>query len=153
MAKDKDRAARASSIASGWTIEGAESASDVSPALPSESAVELGADESDAQASSQIPAGTLVVLGLLGGVYLLYAIVWFSWAQHYSTVNALVAEGSGVLGAVLQQIVFWLAPLAPVLWFISALVLCRGSRVRTLLLWLVIGAVVLVPLPMFGGGA
>ena len=151
MTNDQDRSARESSIASGWTIEGAEvpSATD-GPVEPGAVAADID-DDDGSGAAPQLPAGALVLLGLIGGVYLLYTVVWFSWAQHYSTVNALVAEGSGSLGSVLQQVVFWLAPLAPVLWFVSVLVLNRGARLRTMLLWLVVGALLLVPLPMFGG--
>ncbi len=148
------RSSRESSLASGWTIEGQEAP----PSVPPESA---GADprpeegfaaQSDAASEAQqLSNGALVLLGLIGGVYLLYTIVWFSWANWYSSVNSAVAEGSGSIGGVLQQIVFWFAPFAPALWFLSVLALCRGAALWKKALWLVVGAVVLVPLPMFGG--
>ncbi|MFC7765016.1 hypothetical protein [Leucobacter soli] len=94
-----------------------------------------------------------MLFGVIGGLYLLYTIVWLSWAKYYSDANAAIAEASGVVGSVFQQVLFWLAPFAPVLWFLSVLLRLRGARTRTLLIWLLVGAVVLVPLPMFEMGA
>jgi hypothetical protein len=104
---------------------------------------------SDASSAStvQLSNGALVLLGVVGGLYLLYTWVWFSWANYYSQMNSAVAEGSGAIGAVLQQTVFWAAPVAPALWFIAAYLLCRASPTWNLALWLLIGAVVLLPLP------
>lgn len=152
MAKDKARDSRESSIASGWLVEGdtvQQPETFEEPVQPGDPGSELDA-EPDA-AEPQLSAGALVLLGLIGGVYLLYTIVWFSWANYYSVMNSVVADGSGTLGGVLQQVVFWLTPLAPLLWFMSVLILCRDSKLGKKLLWLLVGAVALVPLPMFGG--
>src|SRR5690606_36459152 len=95
----------------------------------------------------------VVFLGLAGGIYLLYSWVWLSWAQYYAENNAATAMGSGSVGGVLQQIVFWIAPLAPVLWCITAIVLLRNSH-RSLAIALLVGFIVLMPLPMiFARGA
>lgn len=154
MAKDNPGSAgdgsRESSLASGWTVEG-ETEARPEPIEPAGGAGAPGDDETAEPSPTQLSNGALVLLGLIGGLYLLYTIVWFSWANYYSAVNSAVAEGSGSLGGVLQQLVFWIAPLAPVLWFSSVLVLCRESRFARKLIWLLVGAVVLVPLPMFGG--
>lgn len=160
MRKGEDREPRESRIASGWTVEAGPQAIDpvagVKPVdlddLPAQ--VPIVADPGVPTARQQ-SAGMLVALGLLGGVYLLYTYVWFSWASYYSEVNAAIAESSGSLGSVLQQATFWATPLAPILWFLAALRLNRGKRARTLLIWLLVGVVVLVPLPMFDlrGGA
>lgn len=104
---------------------------------------ESGTDESGGQMSNF----TVVMLGLTGGVSLLYAWVWMSWAQYYSNDNAAVAAGSGSLGGVLQQVIFWVAPLAPVLWFIAALALHRKEP-RKLALGIALGLVVTFPIPM-----
>ncbi len=85
---------------------------------------------------------------MFGGLYLIYAWGWLVIAQAYSAVNAQTAAGSGAIGAVLQQIVFWAAPLAPILWFVVSVRLSRGGRTKRLVLLLVLGVVVLVPLPM-----
>ena len=154
MAKDNPGSAgdgsRESSLANGWTVEGETEARPES-IEPAGGAGAPGDDEAVEPSPGQLSNGALVLLGLIGGLYLLYTIVWFSWANYYSAVNSAVAEGSGSLGGVLQQLVFWIAPLAPVLWFSSVLVLCRESRFARKLIWLLVGAVVLVPLPMFGG--
>jgi len=101
----------------------------------------------------QLGAGMLVALGIIGGLYLLYTVVWFSWAKFYTDAmhdQWVVTMGS--FGAVMQTILFWIAPFAPALWFLSAVVLNRGAQVRRLLLWLLVGAILVVPLPVFAGG-
>ncbi|KTR86752.1 hypothetical protein [Leucobacter chromiiresistens] len=96
----------------------------------------------------QMSNGALVVLGVFGGLYLLYTWGWFIVAQAYSGNNAVTAAGSGLIGGVLQQVVFWAAPLAAPLWFFTALALSRGGRTKRLAILLLIGAIALVPLPM-----
>lgn len=161
MRKKADREPRESSLASGWTVEADPSAApqgerNVPQGVPG-GAQEVplsieneGSGESSIQGAAstvQLSNGALVLLGVVGGLYLLYTWVWFSWANYYSQMNSAVAEGSGAIGAVLQQAVFWAAPFAPALWFIAAYLLCRASRTWNLALWLLIGAVVLLPLP------
>lgn len=160
MARRSPREGRESRIASGWIVEG-DSAQDPEALLAAEVDAGPGHDAVDSgvpapeivEPRPQMSSGVVVLLGVIGGLYLLYTWVWFSWASYYSSVNAAIAEGSGVLGSVMQQVVFWAAPLAPILWFFSVLVLVRVSRPRVLMVWLLVGAVVLVPLPMlsFGG--
>lgn len=172
MRKKLDRGPRESQLAAGWTVEAdstAESAigaadaandgrSGVIAASP-EGATAVAHEATDANhgeaESAQLSNSALVLLGVGGGLYLLYTWVWFSWSNYYSQVNAAVAEGSGVIGAVLQQTLFWAAPAAPALWFVTTLVLCRGARTWKLALWVFIGAVVLLPLPALitAGGA
>lgn len=166
MRKKTAREARESALASGWTVEAdpdpaADAASvDGAPAEPRPHAADAP-DASDAldeataetvEPRPQLSNGALVLLGVFGGLYLLYAWVWLSWARYYAGVNAELAAASGSLGSVLQQIVFWAAPLAPLLWFLAALLLNRGGSTRRLALWIVIGAIVLLPLPVFAGG-
>lgn len=163
MRRRAEREARESRLASGWTVEADPASGPAAGSAPmSEEAAGTPvpgaegpfaeAEEGDAEGRPQLSNGALVALGVIGGLYLLYTWVWFSWASHYSSVNSAVAEGSGVLGSVMQQIVFWAAPFAPALWFFSVLLLNRGGRTRTTMLWLLIGAIVLVPLPMFEFG-
>lgn len=142
---------RESALQSGWTVEAHPET--VEPVVPDPEQEDAAAHTSDAgeadstSAPAQMSSLTVVLLGLSGGLFLLYAWVWMSWAQYYADVNAAVVAGSGSIGGVLQQIVFWIAPLAPIFWFISALVLTRNST-RKLTLALVIGLVVTFPLPM-----
>ncbi len=150
MVNENDRSARESSIASGWTVEGQPEAAPAKVRAADE-AGDPRPDEDGAPERRELSSGALVLLGLIGGVYLLYTYVWFSWANAASVANAAVVETSGSLGGVLQQLVFWVAPCAPALWFVSVLVLCRGQRVWRMTVWLALGLLVLVPLPMFGG--
>ena len=155
MVKDNERSARESSLASGWTVEGQ---AETAKAIPVEAVPEGAADEVSGESSdgavagrAQLSSAALVLLGLLGGLYLLFMYVWFSWAGAVAATNAAVVDTSGSIGGVLQQIVYYLAPFAPAFWFISVLVLCRGAKVSRMIIWLLVGLVLLVPLPMFGG--
>lgn len=139
---------RESALQSGWTVEAAPSPAEVVPPEPvrePESPAE--GPEVAATSGEQMSNLTVVLLGVSGGLFLLFAWVWMSWAQHYAGVNAAVAAGSGSIGGALQQIIFWIAPLAPVLWFISALALVR-QHPRKLIVALVLGLIVTFPLPM-----
>ena len=77
---------------------------------------------------------------MLGGVYLLYAIGWLIWATTPAPeLGDPVAQFMYGLGR-------WFAVLAPVLWFGTVLWLTAEHR-RARLLWLIAGAVLLVPVP------
>jgi hypothetical protein len=162
MRKKTAREARESALASGWTVEAdpdpAAAVAGIAdaPAEPHPDAVDAPGPLDDATSEGdprpQMGNGALVLLGVFGGLYLLYSWIWLSWARYYAGVNAELTAASGSLGGVLQQIVFWAAPLAPLLWFLAALLLNRGAGTRRLALWIVIGAVVLLPLPVFAGG-
>jgi hypothetical protein len=94
----------------------------------------------DPDARGQAGSVELVVLGLLGGVYLLYAIGWLIWASTPPVeLGDPVAQFMYGLGR-------WFAVLAPVLWFAAVLWLA-AAHPRARLLWLVAGAVLLVPVP------
>lgn len=142
---------RESALQRGWTVEA--NPTTVEPVAP-EPVIEVVDDSSETTGASQengrpaqMSSLTVVLLGLSGGLFLLYAWVWMSWAQYYADVNAAVAAGSGSIGGMLQQIVFWIAPLAPVFWFLAALALTR-NRTRRLVGALVLGLIVTFPLPM-----
>jgi len=106
-----------------------------------ESAVVATAD--DADAAPQTGSVALVALGVLGGVYLLYTIGWLITAVRTS------APGTSVVSDAMYSLGLWLAVLAAPCWFALAL---RGARTtRSRFVWLVVGAVVLVPLPFVLG--
>lgn len=155
MRKGEDREARESRLASGWTVEGGRQDAEPDPQVAASGLGSAGSRSLPTEAArvdgarGQLSRGMMVVLGLIGLVYLCYTLVWFSWAKYYSDINAAIAETSGVFGSIGQQAVFWAAPLAPILWFCSALLFNRGTRARNLVIWLIIGLVILVPLPLF----
>ncbi|QAY73703.1 DNA polymerase III subunit gamma/tau [Agromyces protaetiae] len=93
-----------------------------------------------AGASAQTGSVELVVLGVLGGAYLLYTVGWLIAALGAAPVFAdPVATFMYGLGR-------WFTVLAAPLWFGVVLWLTR-ERPRLRLIWLVAGAVLLVPVP------
>ncbi|WP_104190525.1 hypothetical protein [Cryobacterium sp. Y82] len=98
----------------------------------------------DGTAASSV---ALVGMGILAGMYLLYTIGWFiGVARIEKSVTDPVTEFMFSLGA-------WLAVAAPLAWF-GATYWLTTSRPRARLIWLLIGVVVLAPLPfIIGSGA
>lgn len=101
---------------------------------------DIGEREADAAQTGSVE---LVVLGVLGGVYLLYAVGWLIVAV------GTPRPGVSIVGDALYALGLWLAVLAPALWY--GLVLLAAKRPRPRLAWLVLGAIVLVPLPFVLG--
>jgi hypothetical protein len=101
-----------------------------------------GADDDLPPSMSSI---MLVVLGIFGGVFALYTFGWIVGIQRllYFALDPL------------EQLVFdaeeWLAVLAAPLWFVLALLLTRGRKPAIRLLWLLIGAIALIPWPFVLG--
>ncbi|WP_419819197.1 DNA polymerase III subunit gamma/tau [Glaciibacter flavus] len=95
---------------------------------------------------NQTSSTTLIALGVLGGIYLLYTVGWIITATRLST------SGTDAVAAFMATLGSWLAVLAPVAWFGLVFWLTRsGSRRR--LLWLIVGAIVLAPIPFVIGYA
>jgi hypothetical protein len=86
----------------------------------------------------------LVGLGILSGVYLLYTIGWFIGVGRLeNSLTAPLAQFMFSLGT-------WLAIAAPAVWFASSFWLTRGKP-RLRWTWLILGAVLLAPLPFIAG--
>ena len=86
----------------------------------------------------------LVGLGILAGVYLLYTIGWFIGVGRIDNpLTDPLAQFMFSLGT-------WLAVAAPLVWFASAYWLTRGKP-RLRWTWLVLGVVLLAPLPFIAG--
>lgn len=90
----------------------------------------------------------VMMLGVFGGFYLLYTWGWFEIAQANAQANAANAEASGLIGGILQQIVFWIAPLAPAVWFLSSYLFTRKAATIRLTILLFVGLIVLLPFPI-----
>jgi hypothetical protein len=85
-----------------------------------------------------------VLLGVFGGVYLLYTLGWIlSVLRVQNTAAEPLSQFMFALG-------MWLAVLAPALWFGVTFALTRG-RARARLVWLLIGTVVLLPVAFVAG--
>ena len=121
-------------LAPGWKTVG----TPVPLAGPTDSPA-IGTTE-DADAAKRPGSAELVILGVLGGVYLLYSIGWLITA-----VTALPQLADPV-AQFMYSLGRWLAVAAPALWFATVLWLAAERR-RARLLWLIAGAVLLVPVP------
>lgn len=86
----------------------------------------------------------LVGLGILGGVYLLYTIGWVIG------VGRLSNPFTDPLAQFMFSLGTWLAVAAPVIWFASSFWLTRGKP-RLRWTWLILGVVLLAPLPFIAG--
>ena len=106
---------------------------------------EAAAETSDTETTGASQTGSveLVVLGVLGGIYLLYTIGWFITALRTT------APGLCIVDDAMYTLGLWLAVLAPALWLGLSFWLSAGRRSR--LLWLIGGALVLVPVPFVLG--
>lgn len=143
-------------LAPGWKVVGSPSRSEPADAVASAAAAETNgatatddertetdgarAATEDSDAAAQPGSAELVLLGVLGGVYLLYSIGWLIWA---------VSPPPDLLDPVAQFMYGlgrWLAVLAPALWF-GAVLWLASERRRARLLWLIAGAILLVPVP------
>ncbi|QEO15673.1 hypothetical protein FLP10_15490 [Agromyces intestinalis] len=135
-------------LAPGWKVVGgpggAETAAAEASANTRASATGDGTTAEPATAAARSTGSVeLVVLGVLGGVYLLYTVGWLVTAVRTPV------QGMGVLGDVMYGLGLWLAVLAPALWFGLGYAVVRRSHLR--LIWIAVGAVVLVPLPFTMG--
>ena len=106
-------------------------------------------DESAQELTRKTPMGSaeLITLGVLGGVYALFAIGWL--------IGGLRLQGRAqyLVFDVMYQGSLWLAVLAPVLWFATTFLLTRGSRSWVRFTWLAAGVVLLLPWPFVMIGA
>ena len=97
------------------------------------------ADDAADELAPGMSSVVLIALGLLGGIYLLYTVGWFvSWQRLVYTDPDLLELAAFRV----QQV---LAIVAAPLWFGATLFFTRERKPAVRLLWLVIGAVVLVP--------
>ena len=92
-------------------------------------------------------------MSLFGALYLVYTWLWILIAREFALLNAINVQASGSVGGMLQSVLYWLIPTVPLLWFVTAYLLARRHQ-RPLIhaVTLLLGSVVLVPLPAFIGG-
>lgn len=110
----------------------------------------IEADGTVTPSGAPAPTGNamLITLGILGGVYLLYTIGWIIGALRLDTVAPML-----IVSPAAYVPAFWLAVLAPALWFAVTLWLTRPSRGWVRVAWLIGGAVLLIPWPFIMIGA
>jgi hypothetical protein len=83
----------------------------------------------------------LLMLGIVGGVYLLYTIGWIIGGLRVQ-VGALF-----LVPNLMYQVGVWSAVLAPALWFLAVWLLTRRSPSWQRVFWLLVGVALLVPWP------
>lgn len=137
--------------------DGDEHTPPTAPALPSGwNAVGKGSDEvgragddstdehepvADPEESEPLSTAMLLVLGVVGGVYLLYTIGWVVGGLRLKPLaNFFVADAMFLPW-------FVLAIAAPALWFLATWVLTRGRAAWIRVCLLLLGVVLLVPWP------
>ena len=103
----------------------------------------IEAEGTTAASAPPAPLGNaaLIGLGVLGGVYLLFAIGWIIGGLRLQGVAQFLVSPT------IYQVALWLAVLAAPIWFAVAYLLTRRSRTWVRLVWLLAGAVLLVPWP------
>ena len=113
----------------------------------SDSDAEAANSESDVAEALAPPtsAALLVTIGILAGIYLLYTIGWVITVQHSGTLAVTPLEQIAIT---LKE---YLAIAACTLWFAAVYYLTRGRTPIVRLVWLAIGAVVLIPWPFVLG--
>jgi len=165
MKNESDETPHDSAVSQGWSVVDSNTARVQEPVGSSPSAQQdssSGKHSSHAESSigeetvrSEVSNVALVLYGVFGGLYLLYTVGWFLIAQYFSSVNELAAATSGSIGGVMQQVLFWVAFLAPMGWFTTVIVLSRTKKSWFLPVGLILGLIVLLPLPLFivGSGA
>ena len=108
----------------------------------SEAAAVAAVDAAAAPAASSL---VLVTLGILAGVYLLYTLGWVSSTQLGGAVPVAPVD------AVMAVFRNYVAIAAPAVWFAATLVLTRGRKTLVRLLWLLLGVIALLPIPLIVG--
>ena len=98
-------------------------------------------------ASASLGNAGLIGLGVLGGIYLLYAIGWI--------VGGLRLRGTAqfLVSPVAYDVAMWLAAATPIIWFAAVYLLTRTSPVWMRFAWLAAGALLLIPWPFIMMGA
>jgi hypothetical protein len=109
----------------------------------------VNADGTVSMPGERAPMGNamLITLGILGGIYLLYAIGWL--------IGGLRLQGRAeyLVTDVMYQGSFWLAVLAPLLWFATVFVMTLRSHAWVRIVWLIAGVALLLPWPFVMIGA
>ena len=109
------------------------------------SSVKRAKKTAESAETSEQPSGlssaALIGFGVFGGIYLLFTVAWLITALRNPTQ---IADG---LGNAMFQFGVWLSVAAPAIWFGAVLYLGKDKRVSARLLFLLIGALALIPWP------
>ena len=99
----------------------------------------------EAAETAELPAGlssaALIGFGIFAGIYLLFSVAWLITALRNPTQIA------DALGNAMFQFGLWLSVAAPAIWFGAVFYLGKDKKVSTRLLYLLLGAAILIPWP------
>lgn len=99
-------------------------------------------EQDDDELPGGMSSGLLVTFGVFGGIFLLYTVGWLIAVQRMtSVIENPFFEFMAKLGE-------FVALASPAIWFVGVLWLTREIRSFRRILWMLIGAVLLVPLPL-----
>jgi hypothetical protein len=91
--------------------------------------------------------GALIATGVLGGIYLIYAIGWLIGGLRLQGLRSYLVTDVMYIGSL------WLATLAPLIWFATVWLITRRSKPWVRFVWLAVGLVLLLPWPFVLVGA
>ncbi|HEY0260743.1 MAG TPA: hypothetical protein VGC18_12940 [Lacisediminihabitans sp.] len=97
--------------------------------------------EEPEEAEPGLSSALLVTYGVFGGIFLLYVVGWIIAVQRNTTAL------TNPFFEVMYRLGEVLAVASPALWFVGVLYLARERRAGIRLLWLLLGVVLVVPLP------
>lgn len=95
------------------------------------------------EAADRPPLSTpmLLLVGIVGGVYLLYTVGWIIGGLNLQSSAMFLIPG------VMYQVALWVAVLAPALWFVAVWLLTRRSASWVRVVGFLAGVLLLVPWP------
>lgn len=105
------------------------------------------AEPVEAPAAHEAPTSSILLVsyGIIAGIFLLYAIGWFTTVRRSSYIDP------SVLGAFMSILGEVLAVAAAPVWFGAVFLLTRHSKPIVRLLWLLLGLLLLIPVPFVLG--
>jgi len=104
-------------------------------------------DDDGALPDGVMGSGMLVAHGVFGGLFLLYTVAWLIYVGR-ATAPALTG-----VSLTLWHVSQYLAVLAAPVWFATTLLLTPLTPFRRRVIWLIVGALVLIPWPLITGAS
>jgi hypothetical protein len=128
-----------------WDGPGSDATYVEGPAVKRAVATPVAVAEDDPLEPPATSSLLLVTYGIIAGVFALYTVGWFTSVQR----TAIVMSDS--FAQVMYELGEALAVAAPPVWFAVVLVLTRDRKPNVRLLWLLLGLLLLVPVPFVLG--
>lgn len=135
--------------------KGAASVTAPAPAASSADAEDASGESDESVTAAPLGNAALISLGVIGGIYLLYAIGWIIGGLRVSAVAGFLVSSTGVAPLTWSGgnvVGVWLAAAAPAIWFVTVILLTRGARAWIRWVWLAAGVILLVPWPLLMAG-